>query len=319
MAEAAERGVFHRHGMRIERIDLDDPAEAVRLVRFLVHVEAVDELAPGLPQARHAVSLIALRLRAAEASRPFAALRAAFAPEVAVEIFLGGEVGAPGRDPSGAIIERAEDVPARRVGARLHPLVPHRGSIDCHRRVGRADAAVIGAVAHGPPPILALRDFDDGDAVGRHFDRDELGRHVWKADQILASDAGEHDLLVGIFVIDAEEAAPAAFVERQEGDVVVVVTELLQLRRGALPQRVEGRRVGKQGIAPTEQHVSPVSLGDMVGAVDAGRDFREGEAVGGVDGASRAPRRATPARTAKRRRPLRACRASPHAGCSAAR
>ncbi len=210
VAEAAERGVLHRHRMRIERIDLDDPAEAVRLVRLLVDIEAVDELAPGLPQARHAVALIALGLSAAEARRRLAALRAEFAPEIAVEIFLGGEIGAPRRDPSGAIVERAEDVPARRIGARLHPLMTGRRSIDGHRRVGGADAAVVGAVEHGAPPILALRDLDDGDAMGRHFDRDQLGRHVGKADQVLAGDAGEHDLLVGIFVIDAEKAAPAA-------------------------------------------------------------------------------------------------------------
>ena len=112
VAEAAERGVLHRHRSRIEGIDLDDPAEAVRLVRLLVDIEAVDELAPGLPQARHAVAVIALGLSAAEPCGRLTALRAERAPEIAVEIFLGGEIGAPRRDPSGAIIERAEDVPA---------------------------------------------------------------------------------------------------------------------------------------------------------------------------------------------------------------
>ena len=39
--EAAERGALLRHRIRVHRIDLDDPAEAVRLVRLLADVEAV--------------------------------------------------------------------------------------------------------------------------------------------------------------------------------------------------------------------------------------------------------------------------------------
>ena len=49
------------------------------------------------------------------------------------------------------------------------------------------------------------RDLDDGDAMRCHFDIDELRRHVGKADQILTPDPREHDLFVGIFVIDAEQ------------------------------------------------------------------------------------------------------------------
>ena len=61
----------------------------------------------------------------------------------------------------------------------------------------------------------------------RHLDIDELCRHVFEAGNVLAlADAWEHHLFVGVFVIDAEEPALAAAIEREEGDVVVVVAEL---------------------------------------------------------------------------------------------
>ncbi len=78
-------------------------------------------------------------------------------------------------------------------------------------------------------------------------------------------------------------------VERDETDIVVVVAELLQLGGGALPHRIEWRRVGKQRIAPSEQNVRPVALGDMMGLIDPGTDFREREAIRRVLGAGRAP------------------------------
>ena len=45
--DAAKRRALLRHRVRVERIDLHHPAEAVGLVRLLAEVEAVVELAPG--------------------------------------------------------------------------------------------------------------------------------------------------------------------------------------------------------------------------------------------------------------------------------
>ncbi len=134
--------------------------------------------------------------------------------------------------------------------------------------------------------------------MGRHLDIDELRRHVGKADQVLAGNAGEHHLFIGVFVIDAEEAAGAVRIEREEGDVVVVIAELLQLRGGALLQGIEGRRIGKKRIAPSEQNLRPIALGDMMGLVDAGFDLREAEAILGALGAAARALRAAPVRTA---------------------
>ena len=121
--------------------------------------------------------------------------------------------------------------------------------------------------------------------MGRHLDIDEFRRHVGKAEQVLAGNAGEHHLFIGVFVIDAEQPALPAVVEREEGNVVVVVAELLQLRGGALLQGIEGRRVGKKRVAPSEQNRRPIAIGDMMGLVDAGFDLREAEAILDVLGA----------------------------------
>jgi hypothetical protein len=77
--------------------------------------------------------------------------------------------------------------------------------------------------------------------MGGHFDIDELRRHVLEAGRVLAlDDAGEHHLFIGVFVIHAKQAAFAAVIKGEEGNVVVVVAELLQLRGGALCRWIEG-------------------------------------------------------------------------------
>ncbi len=61
------------------------------------------------------------------------------------------------------------------------------------------------------------------------------------------------------------------------------------MRRFALAQRIEGRRVGKQRIPPSEQHVGPITVGDMVRAIDTGGDLGKGEAIRLVYGIGGAP------------------------------
>ena len=92
--------------------------------------------------------------------------------------------------------------------------------------------------------------------------------------------AREHDLLVGVLVVDHEQAVLGAALDREEADEVVVVAELLLLRGGGLRVHVEGGRARQDGIAPADQHVGAVARRDVVGLVDAGLDL--GEAEGGL-------------------------------------
>ena len=79
MLEAAKRSALLRNERRVKGIDLDNPAEPVRLVRLLAEIKALVELAPAIGGAADADALIVRRLRM---------VLGQFAPEVAVEVLL---------------------------------------------------------------------------------------------------------------------------------------------------------------------------------------------------------------------------------------
>ena len=162
----------------------------------------------------------------------------------------------------------------------MQPLVAGRRTVGRHLGE-RADAAVIGAVEHDPPILAVARDLDHGDAVRRHLDVDQLLRHVLEAGRILTFLQGrEHQLFVGVFVIDAKQPVAAAAVDREIGDVVVVVAELPELRGCALRERIERQGIREELVAPSEQGPRLVAVGDVVVDVDAGLDLLELEAIG---------------------------------------
>src|SRR5690606_38838462 len=90
MLEAPERGALHRGGVRVVRVDLDQPAEAVRLVGFLVDIEAVVKATPGIGAARHAIAPVIARLRVARQIIRLLVLAGRFGrgDEVTVEVLL---------------------------------------------------------------------------------------------------------------------------------------------------------------------------------------------------------------------------------------
>src|SRR6185295_16422423 len=108
--DAAERGALHRHRIRIEGIDLDYPAEAVRLVRVLAGVEAVVIFVPASVEAARREA-IALLIRGNLAGR---------VGEVDVPVLFAGEIGAPRRPAVRAAGVRAEADAAARVSRRAH-------------------------------------------------------------------------------------------------------------------------------------------------------------------------------------------------------
>ena len=97
-------------------------------------------------------------------------------------------------------------------------------------------------------------------------------------------DAREHQMRVGVFVVDHQQAMLGRAVDRDIADIVVVVAELLCLGLGRLLGRIEVRRIGKQRIAPAQQHVGVVARRHMMLVVDAGLKLVEGEgrALGGA-------------------------------------
>src|SRR5690606_11076978 len=117
--EAPERGALDGLRLRRERVDLDDPAEAVGLVRVVRvgQVEARTEAAPavkGGPAGAEAVArLPGIRLE------PVAA-------EIEVDVLLARDVRAPRRMAVRAVVQRA----GRGIARAVHQL----------RRAGRGSA-----------------------------------------------------------------------------------------------------------------------------------------------------------------------------------
>jgi hypothetical protein len=81
------------------------------------------------------------------------------------------------------------------------------GAGDPDLRVG-GDAAAVGAVGNDLPFAVGLPDLDDGVAVGGHGGFDLA--LVELAGRIVLGEAGEHDVRIGVFVVDAEQAVIAA-------------------------------------------------------------------------------------------------------------
>ena len=157
---------------------------------------------------------------------------------------------------------------------------------DRHFRRG-GDAAVLPAVARHAPDAAGLLDLDDGAAVRGHLDVDPLlvgGRDRDFGLRALAGDrddAGEHQVRVGVLVVDDEEAVLRRAFDRDVADVVVVVAELLRLSLGRLVQRVELGGIREQGIAPAQQDAGVIARCDVVVGVDAGLDLGEVEGEAG--------------------------------------
>src|SRR5690606_4356879 len=103
----------------------------------------------------------------------FAMVGGQFAAKIAVDVFLGHDVGAPGRDAAGAIVDGAEYLGAGGVGIGLEPVMAGGGAGQFHFGFG-GDAAVILAIPDHLPLAVDLFDFDDGAAMRGHFDIDLL-------------------------------------------------------------------------------------------------------------------------------------------------
>jgi len=116
------------------------------------------------------------------------------AHEVAVEVLLPGQDGAPGRRAAGAVVQGADHRHAVRIGRGLHPVVTGGRAADRHRRRQHGQPAAEVAVRHDLPPVGAHAHLDHRHAVRRHLDVDEVLGHV---------------LEFGVAVLLADAAAPS--------------------------------------------------------------------------------------------------------------
>ncbi len=238
--EAAQRGALDRLAARAERVDLDHPAEAIRLVRVGGDVEArVD----GVPAVAEAVAQAAAGIGAdaitALQRREHAAGRIGVA-EVAVEILLAGEEGAPRRPAGAAVVEHAQHLAAGGVGRGLHQVVAGARALQRHRRVA-VDAPVVRRRLHvlpaavGRAPHVRHRGTVTGLALACLL--------VGEGQQPIGSIGARSEEILGIdvLVVDDQQAFVAAVavavgsgIEAEEPHAVVVVADLLFLLGGAV-------------------------------------------------------------------------------------
>ena len=262
--EAAERGALHRGALGIRRVDLDDVAEAVGLVRLRRHVEAGIVLLVGVAAlGADAVPLEALGQRRGGVGRP----------EVAVEVLLAGQIRAPERLARPAVVQRAEHGRAVRIGAGPEQRVARGGPGQRHRRaVG--DPAVEGTVDNDRPAGVRLGYFHHRDALEVHQLRGVLGA-VHDAGGF-AGGGGQVDLLVHVLMVHGDDL-PAVDLEQLHA-VGVLAEHPVGGRRVAAVRRIPGGRVREQRIAPAHQHAPVVAFGHVNGEVCLDADGHEGEA-----------------------------------------
>jgi hypothetical protein len=252
---AAERGALDRRARRVVGVDLDHPAEAVGLVGVAHGVEALVVLVPAVAPA-------------VLADAPAALVRGGLvgAAEVAGEVLLAGEVGAPGRHARGAVVEGAERQPPGRVGRRLHHRVAGRRPADRERRV-RREAPRVARRPHRLPAVALEPHLADRDAV-----RGLALLHLLGGPRLHA--AGVQQAVVGVLVVHHEQAARRAALEREEVDAVVVHAHL----HGLLGGGVAGVVLERRHVAGHADRLAPGDEGR--GGVPLGHD----EAVAGAWG-----------------------------------
>ena len=242
--------MLDRDGLRIVRVDLNQVAEAVELVRLLRQVEAVVQALP-LALRRVLGHAEALHVR----GRALTGDGGGVGP-VLVDVLLARKEGAPRGHTAGAVVEGAEDRSAGRIGGGLEQVVA--GSRPDDLELGLpGDAAVQRAeLALELTGLGVLGHLEDGVAVADNADIDLLVRRV------LRIVVRQHLRFSGVLVgADVEHAVLVGRVLHQAGEVVVEA-ELAGCSCGGLVVRVELRGVLVHRVAPGDQHRGVVARRD---------------------------------------------------------
>ena len=239
MLETAKGGALLRGGGGIAGIDFHHPAEAVRLLGMLREIEPLVKFVPTKARILGGQTV---------AGGALVQRRLALATEVAVEVLLAGEVGAPGGLAIGAVVEGAKGGAPLGIGLGLEQGMARRRAAQCHGGRG-GDAAVEGPLGVGLPLAIDAHQLHQGDPVGR------LGLGDRLCTEGLAA-IREQIFVVGVFVVDGEQGAIRA--QGEEAHAVVVVAKLAGLGLGIIALG-KGGGIGEEGISPGDQHLGLVA------------------------------------------------------------
>ncbi len=181
VSKTSERRALDRVGRGVMGVDFDDPAEPVRLARFLLEVETG---VMGVPTVGRAAQSMAQMV-------PCLVGLGRVATEIPSKILFRRQHRSPWGDAPAAIRDRAHDRPALGIGRCAEPGVARRRATDEDRRVERRDPSGKTAWPDDPPPISPLSNLDDGQAMRRHLDTGAVRLRV-----------GEHHAGRRVLVID---------------------------------------------------------------------------------------------------------------------
>ena len=232
VAETAHGGALLRVAGRVERIDLDHPAEADRLVAIVIRggctldagieadklVRTVVSQFPGITAGRaglHTVTGMLARV-------------ITLVGEIAGPVLLGGHVGAPGRIAITAVVQGAAGHGAVRAVKRLDEITAANRTMDLHRRQ-RGDTAVQRIRLNAPLVVGTLDDADHRYAVGVGFLAYLVSRAL-TINQRRQGTAGErkplgcgvHQAGFDILVIEHQQAVIGTAINRVKVHAVVV-------------------------------------------------------------------------------------------------
>ena len=142
--------------------------------------------------------------------------------------------------------------------------MPGRRTADPNRRLADGETTVEPTVTVDLPLTGTVsHDRDDRVSHCGHFDFHLLARHGGEV--VAGQQTGEHEVGVGVFMIDAQQAAlKAASIsgQWQERDIVAVVAKLPCLSGSRLSRDVKRRTIGEQRIAPADQHIPLIPVSD---------------------------------------------------------
>ena len=246
--EAAHGRVLHRGGLRVGRVDLDHPAEAVDFVGLLAEVEA---LVQALPLA------LGFFLRSIEALQVFLGLAldlglASVGP-VLLEVLLARQERAPRGDSARAVIERAANLLAGWVFGGLQQFVASSDAANLKFRL-TSDATVqwteftlqLAGLAH-------LGNLKDSVPVVGDTDVDLLIR------RFIGIVVREH-VRLGRVLMRAHVQQPVLILRvLDQTREVVIEAELARRSLCGLVLRIKLRRVFVHRVAPRNQHARCVA------------------------------------------------------------
>ena len=210
--DTAHARALDRSRGRVVRVDLDQPAEGIGCVAVVQRCSGcvgrrvpASELAVLFGRiACHGGPLVAESGGAQAVTRLFFGDRVFLGRQIALEVLLGGQIGAPRREAATAVVDGAARAHAGGVVSGDHQVGARNRTGQIDGRGGR-DASVKARVGHRPLAVHAAHHLHDRHAVGVDVLADFVGVGGLAVGVLAAAVPGKQGA-VGILVVDHQQS-----------------------------------------------------------------------------------------------------------------